>query len=64
MSHKYEVGQSVSYRPAERGQDAPRGSYQITRLLPQRDDGKFGYRILSLEEGHERVAVESELSPV
>jgi hypothetical protein len=61
MTHKFKIGQAVTYHPAQRGQDAPRGIYQITQFLPQRDAGQFEYRIRSVEEGHERVASESEL---
>ena len=59
--HRFRVGQSVSYTPASRSQDAPRGAYEITRLLPQGDDGEFEYRIKHSGEAHERIAKQSEL---
>jgi hypothetical protein len=59
--HKFHVGQIVSYRPASRGADAPRGAYTVTRQLPQGDDGQFEYRIRHSGEEHERIAKESEL---
>jgi hypothetical protein len=61
-SHRFHIGQSVSYRPASRGQDAPRGAYEITGRLPQGGDGQFEYRIKHSGEAHERIAKESELS--
>jgi hypothetical protein len=64
MPHKFKIGQTVNYRPAKVVQDAPWGTYQIAGFLPQRNDGEIAYRILSLEEGYERVARESELRPV
>jgi len=60
-AHKFRIGQNVNYRPAGHGQDAPDGTYQIIRFLPQRDDAEVEYRIRNLNEGHERVANESEL---
>jgi hypothetical protein len=61
VSYKFRIGQTVNYQPAARGQDAPHSTYQITGFLPQREDGEFEYRIRNLDEGHERVAKESEL---
>jgi len=61
-NHKFHIGQSVSYRPASRNPDAPRGAYKITARLPQGDDGLFEYRIKHSGEAHELIAKESELS--
>jgi hypothetical protein len=61
-SHKFHIGQSASYRPISRGQDAARGAYKITARLPQGDDGQFAYRIKHPGEAHERIAKEDELS--
>ena len=61
-SHKFRVAQSVSYRPASRGQDAPRGTYEIIARLPQGSDGQFEYRIKHSAEAHERIAKETELT--
>jgi hypothetical protein len=60
-AHKFKIAQIVTYRPGLRSQDAPYGAYQITRQLPQRDDGEIEYQIKNLNEPHERVAKESEL---
>jgi hypothetical protein len=60
--HKFRIGQMVTYRPAERGLDAPPGVYMIVARLPESDDdGQLEYRIKSLNKEHERVAKESEL---
>ena len=61
-SYKFNVGRSVSYRPASRSQDAPRGTYSITARLPQSHDGQFEYRIKHSGEAYERTAKESELT--
>jgi hypothetical protein len=61
-SHRFHIGQNVSYRPASRIQDAPRGTYEVTARLPQAYDGQFEYRIKHSGEAHERIAKESELS--
>ena len=61
-THKFRIGQIVTYRPAMRGQDAPPGAYMIIARLPQSEKtGQFEYRIRNLNEEHERVAKESEL---
>jgi hypothetical protein len=61
-THKFRIGQVVTYRPAARGLDAPLGVYMIIERLPQGDDGQFQYRIRNLNEEHQRVAKENELS--
>jgi hypothetical protein len=58
-AHKFRIGQSVNYRPAVRR--SALGKYQVIRFLPQRKDGEPEYQIKHLNEGHERVANESEL---
>jgi hypothetical protein len=57
--HKFKIGQQVEYSPP-RGNYAPRGTYLVTKLLPERD-GEFEYFIRSTQEAHERIAKESEL---
>jgi hypothetical protein len=62
-THKFRIGQMVTYRPAVRGQDAPPGAYMIIARLPQSEEtGQFEYRIRNLNEEHERVANERELN--
>jgi hypothetical protein len=61
-AHKFRIGQMVTYRPTERGQDAPPGAYMVIARLPESDDdGQLEYRIRNLNEEHERVAKETEL---
>ena len=60
-AHKFRIGQIVTYRPDQRGRDAPPGVYIITARLPASADGQFEYRIKNLNEQHERVAKEREL---
>jgi hypothetical protein len=60
-THKFRIGQIVTYRPDQRGQDVLRGAYMVTARLPESADGQFEYRIRNLNEQHERVAKEREL---
>jgi hypothetical protein len=61
IGHKFNVDQLVDYVPkGVSGLSVPRGAYKITKLLPERD-GELQYRVKSAAEGHERVALESEL---
>jgi len=58
-THKYKIGQTVFLTPFDR--NVPGGAYVVTRKLPDRD-GEFEYRIKSMQETHERVAPESQLT--
>ena len=58
--HKFYLGQSVEYH-APRGTYAPRGAYVVTAKLPERN-GEFEYHIRGMNEQHERIARESQLS--
>jgi hypothetical protein len=61
-THKFRIGQIVTYRPAGRGQDPPPGAYMIIARLPQSEEtGELEYRIRNLSEKHEHVARQSEL---
>ena len=64
MPHKFAVGQKVdlAHRTTV---SASRGQYEVRRLLPSsdRDSGDPVYRIKSIDETHERVAPESDLTP-
>jgi hypothetical protein len=60
MPHKFKVGELVSIRPAL-NLNVPGGIYEVTKQLPGAG-GECEYRIKSVNEPHERVARESELS--
>ena len=60
MTHKFNVGETVTMRSAA-SRNVPGGVYEVTKQLPERD-GEFEYRIKSINEPHERVAQESELT--
>jgi len=61
-SHKFRIGQVVTYRPAVRGPDPPPGAHMIiARLPPSEETGELEYRIRNLTADHECVARESEL---
>ena len=59
-SHRFKVGQIVTIKPAL-SRNVPGGVYIATKQLPE-NRGEFEYRIKSVEEVHERVARESELT--
>jgi hypothetical protein len=61
--HKFKIGQSIYFGPKKWKfrDDAPAGSYQITRRLPAAD-GEFQYVIRSAYDAQERVAKERELT--
>ena len=59
-SHKFHVGQTVTIRPAL-SRNVPGGVYTVIKQLPE-SRGEFEYRIKSMDEVHERVARESELT--
>ena len=61
-SHKFHVRQLVQLNLSI-SRNVPRGSYEITKKLPERE-GEFEYRIKSMSEPHEHVARESELRGV
>jgi hypothetical protein len=64
IGHKFNVDPLVDYVPKDVSRlSVPRGAYKITRLLPERD-GELQYRVRSAAEGHERVALESELGAI
>jgi hypothetical protein len=66
VSHKFSVGQAVVLVPRVLQPAAP-GQYEVRQLMPagDRDDPSDpSYRIKSIDEKHERVAAESDLTPV
>jgi len=63
MSHKFSVGQKV-HLAHRKMVSASEGQYEVRRLLPSSDSGGDdpAYRIKSIDETHERVALESDLT--
>ena len=59
-SHKFKIGEIVTIRPAL-SRNVPGGLYEVTKQLPH-NGREFEYRIKSVNEPHERVAGESELT--
>jgi len=59
-THKFHIGQTVFLIPAL---SVPGGAYVVTKRMPERD-GEFQYRVKSVNEPHERVVRESEMSDV
>jgi len=64
VSHKFSVGQIVILVPRMLQPAAP-GEYEIRQLMPapDRDTSDPSYRIKSVDEKHERVVAESDLTP-
>ena len=59
-SHKYKVGEMISFRSYLKDRSAASGRYEIVACRPDQD-GEPSYRIKSELERHERIARESEL---
>jgi hypothetical protein len=60
--HKFEIGDKVRFVPAFHQKAGKVTDFEIVRQLPDLQ-GEFFYRIKSLNEPHERVVGESQLSP-
>jgi len=63
VTHKFVVGQTVVLAPRVLRTSAP-GQYEVLQLMPasDRDVDDPVYRIKSVDEKHERVATESDLT--
>jgi len=63
VTHKFNIGQTVELAPRLLRSSAP-GPYEIRHLVPasDRDPRDPCYRIKSIIEKHERVALESDLT--
>jgi hypothetical protein len=63
LSHKFSVGQVVDLIPKIL-RAAAGGQYEVRQLMPasDRDAGDPSYRIKSIDEKHERVVFESDLT--
>ena len=57
-NHKFHIGQIVQLSHSI---TRPGGVYEVTKRLPQ-SAGEYEYRVKSINEPHERVVRESELS--
>jgi hypothetical protein len=60
-THKYAVGQTVTFAPRGQFHTAPHDSVKIVRLLPA-EANDYQYRVKSTRDSHERVVRESQLS--
>jgi hypothetical protein len=58
-AHKYEIGQRVTLGSKRFGRWGE--TFEVARQMPE-ENGQFLYRIKSITDGHERVALERELS--
>ena len=60
-AHKYAIGQMVRFSPDRNQGATARGSFKITRLLPEAAS-VLQYRVKSQIDGHERVVREDQLA--
>ena len=60
QTHRFHVGQTVSYTSSPITRPGASGSYKVVRLLPS-DGDDYQYRIKHAGEAFERVARESQL---
>lgn len=63
-THKFRVGQTVRYTRTTLGGgigETPTGYFRVVRLLPE-TNGRNQYRVESTQDGHQRVAVETEIN--
>ena len=62
--YKFRVGQTVRFTKTTLGAGigaTPSGFFRVVRLLPD-TQGRNQYRVESTSDGHQRVAVESEIA--
>jgi hypothetical protein len=59
-SHKYKIGETITFAGPQRGRSAAPGEYEIVDYRPQQD-GEPVYLIKSVLEKHQRIARESDL---
>jgi hypothetical protein len=62
--HQYRVGQTVRFSKNTQGISlgaAPTGHFRVVGLLPD-TQGRNQYRVESTQDGHQRVAVETEIA--
>jgi len=62
--HKYRVGQTVRFNKNTSGIAlgvAPTGIFRVVSLMPD-TQGRNQYRVESTSDGHQRVAVETEIA--
>ena len=62
-THRFTVGQTVSFSPDTGQEHAKGGLFKIVRLLPEAGN-MLQYRVKSETDGHERVAREDQLAKV
>jgi hypothetical protein len=60
QDHKFNVGETLQFTPSAFDRSAPRGLYEVVRLLPPGGLGQQ-YRVKCVADGHERVVAESQL---
>jgi hypothetical protein len=59
-AHKFKLGQSVEFIAGPL-HPKPLGSFKVVRIMP-RERGVLQYRLKSVLDGHERMALETELA--
>ncbi|MGH7034225.1 MAG: hypothetical protein ACREFL_10890 [Stellaceae bacterium] len=59
-AHKFKIGRKVAFLPSDL-RPSPPGQFEILRALPV-EHGIVQYRLKSMKDGHQRVAMESDLA--
>jgi hypothetical protein len=60
-SHKFHVGETVTFIPSIRSKNVSGGIYEVVKELPH-NGCEFEYHVKSANERHQRAARESELA--
>jgi hypothetical protein len=63
-THKFRIGQTVRYTRTALGGgigEKPTGNFRVVRLLPE-TQGRYQYQVESIQDGHQRVAMETEIN--
>ena len=63
-THRYRIGQTVRFVKESRSSSIggmPNGNFRVVGLLPEYH-GSNQYRVQSISDGHQRVAVEGEIA--
>jgi hypothetical protein len=60
-THKFAVGQAVSFSPDRHQEHTKGGLFKVVRLLPEAGSA-LQYRVKSQTDGHERVVREDQLA--
>jgi hypothetical protein len=61
-SHKFKIGDTVLFNPRVHGRNTPWGVYEVIKVLKLPGNDEPEYHVKNVNEEHQRVARESELT--